>query len=195
MILYYDDTGQKQPSLDYARRCIGDYIGAGGDFKVDFYTGEFGKPYVESILINGNKYPSPIHFSISHSGSLLICLVAEFNVGADCQFIGAYDGKREIAARFFSPEENGYLSRYSENNAYTRAFTEVWALKEAYTKYTGKGLSEGLTKFSVAGSNGLVKTLRGARLTLLPELCGCAVAVCYEDISKKDIKIEVKRHV
>ena len=56
---------------------------------------------------------------------------------------------------FFAKEENDYLDRLRGSGGaqeVTDAFFTIWTLKEAYAKYTGKGMSEGFSGFSVMPS-------------------------------------------
>ncbi len=65
------------------------------------------------------------------------------SVGIDIECIREYDEK--IAERFFTKEEQDYL-KYSENK--NEDFVRIWTSKEAYGKFTGGGLNDGL-KFSI----------------------------------------------
>ncbi|MBQ9549685.1 MAG: 4'-phosphopantetheinyl transferase superfamily protein [Lachnospiraceae bacterium] len=65
------------------------------------------------------------------------------SVGVDIECIRDYD--EGIAERFFTKEEQDYL-KFSENKE--EDFTRIWTSKEAYGKFTGGGISDGL-KFSI----------------------------------------------
>lgn len=83
-----------------------------------------GKPYFEN---------TDIHFSVSHSGDLWVCLFAHFNVGVDIQMIK--DGRlQEIAERFFTKEEAESVRQEGRN-----AFFRIWTSREACGKYEGSG--------------------------------------------------------
>ena len=85
-----------------------------------------GKPYIEG----------DVHFSVSHSGKYFVCVIADKNVGIDIQIQRKADTKK-IAARYFTEEEIRLIEKGEEE-----AFFYIWARKEAYSKYTGKGLQE-----------------------------------------------------
>jgi len=83
-----------------------------------------GKPYFENCNI---------HFSISHSGEMWVCLVADFNVGVDIQLIK--EGPLEaIADRFFSKEQAEAVRSKGK-----KEFYRIWTAREACGKYAGTG--------------------------------------------------------
>ena len=110
----------------------------------------------EAWNISRDKYGKPyltdrpeIHFSVSHSGSYWVCAVSDQPVGLDLQFRsrkgGTGNGRHSdrIAERFFHPDENMYIQNAGD-------FYDVWAAKESYVKYTGRGIGEGFERFAVA---------------------------------------------
>ena len=151
----------KKLSLVFAIKCICDFIGEKeSDIEIVFGKNEYGKPHVESIhkIIEKNreenekiKMDISLFFSVSHSENMMICAVACFNIGADCQkgSIDNIENCKKIAKRFFSGQENIFLDSLSDDE-YINNFFMIWAKKEAYIKYTGKGLAEGMNTFSVA---------------------------------------------
>jgi len=147
----------KKLSLAFAKKCLCDYIGEKEeDIEIIFSINDYGKPYAESIYKIGEKtgikkMDVALFFSVSHSENMIICAVACFNVGADCQIKNTDDVSkcRKIAARFFSARENAFLESEDKERDYTDNFFKIWTKKEAYIKYTGRGLAEGLDTFSV----------------------------------------------
>ena len=93
-----------------------------------------------------------LFFSVSHSENMIICAVACFNIGADCQKNNTNNIEqcRKIAKRFYTEKENIFLDLFIDGVEYINNFFEIWAKKEAYIKYTGKGLAEGLNTFTVS---------------------------------------------
>lgn len=109
-----------------------------GRIELQIQEKENGKPYLLT-------YPD-LFFSISHSGSLVGCVFAETEIGFDLQQIRSC--KQELLIKKFHPDEQAYyFSRNLEDR--TEVFFRLWAIKEAYVKYTGKGLSEGFSGFRV----------------------------------------------
>ena len=160
-------------SLAFVKKCICDFIGEKERvINIVFSKNQYGKPSVESIYkINPQnksikiKIDISLFFSLSHSENMMICAVACFNIGADCQKrnIENIDSCKKIADRFYSKKENIFLDSLLDSSnpeksdkdiknkeqTYINNFFRIWTKKEAYIKYTGKGLSEGLKNFSV----------------------------------------------
>ena len=106
---------------------------------------ENGKPYFE-----GEGLP---YFSVSHSGQLWVCLMAEFPVGIDIQEETKADIKG-IAERYFSQDEKVYADIYDREGFY-----RLWTYKEAYTKLRGESIFENVSKTSLIDDDSLVKSL------------------------------------
>ena len=88
---------------------------------------ELGKPFLKDHRA---------HFSITHSGRWVGIAVSDRNIGADLQILSPIRPK--VLQRAFTIEEQQYIG---EDN--TR-FTELWTRKEAYAKYTGRGMAKQL---------------------------------------------------
>jgi phosphopantetheine--protein transferase-like protein len=99
----------------------------------DFTIGvkEKGKPF----FINNKE----VCFSISHSKHYVAIVIDNQEVGADIEEIR--QGKKSIAERFFAKEENDYLNNYKED-AYDKAFTQLWTMKESFVKQNGEGIAD-----------------------------------------------------
>ncbi|MBR3515027.1 MAG: 4'-phosphopantetheinyl transferase superfamily protein [Lachnospiraceae bacterium] len=113
-----------------AREYLGENAPAG---IYEILTTEQGKPYFKD-------FPD-LHFSLSHSGQMVLVALSEQQVGADIQ--EWKELKADIAGRFFHPEETAYLRSLPASSS-EKAFFDLWCLKESYIKYTGKGLSQPL---------------------------------------------------
>ncbi|MCR4624504.1 MAG: 4'-phosphopantetheinyl transferase superfamily protein [Lachnospiraceae bacterium] len=81
-----------------------------------------------------------IFFNLSHSGSRVMCILADVPVGCDVEKIGK--GNPKIAKRFFTEPENAELEAAGKLNEqlYKDLFYTYWTLKECYVKCTGQGL-------------------------------------------------------
>lgn len=108
------------------------------DNNIDFIFGEKNKPYLENIKID---------FSISHSKAGIVCAVYDGRdtVGVDIEKIGTYNEK--IALRVCCKKELFLLSNEPDNKK-ANLFYEMWVKKEAYSKMTGKGFSEGFNNIN-----------------------------------------------
>ena len=97
---------------------------AAGFSPEDFLEDEKGKPYLKG---------HPVHFNVSHSGLLWMCMVGDAPCGIDiqqekdCSF-------EKISARHFNDEEQAYIGREGISG-----FFRLWTMREAYGKYTGQG--------------------------------------------------------
>jgi phosphopantetheinyl transferase (holo-ACP synthase) len=179
-------SGEK-PSLAFAKMCICDYIGRKeGRVEFKFIRNKYGKPFIKKISRKkGGQINRDVFFSLSHSGDVLICAVSRYNIGADCQLINIKDIKtcKKIAGRFYSPQENRFLDGLPEID-YINNFFKIWTKKEAYIKYTGRGLSEGLSTFSV-------NDLAGVNFKrALPELSGAYIYLCYGEENKDNLEVK-----
>ena len=94
---------------------------------------------------------SPLHFNLSHSGTLLALAVSRYGViGTDVENTNRRVPAETIIRRFFSAEEQCYFRNLSSAAARQQYFFTLWTVKEALLKMTGDGLSYGLHQFHVA---------------------------------------------
>lgn len=100
---------------------------------LEFTYGPGGKPYLKNY---------PIYFNLSHSGDYVVCAVSEQEVGVDIQEHRKENVER-LAKRFFSPRETDVL-RACKPEEREALFFDLWAKKEAYGKYTGKGITDSI---------------------------------------------------
>ena len=96
---------------------------------LDIAAHEHGKPYLTAA--------PDVHFSLSHSGTWVVCAVSDHPVGVDIQQCRSF--KPNIADRFFHPDEVQYLSALPSAERES-AFYTLWTLKESYVKADGRGL-------------------------------------------------------
>nr|WP_315023302.1 4'-phosphopantetheinyl transferase superfamily protein [uncultured Aminipila sp.] len=136
MVLYVHN-GKEQKGIageELVKKALADYSNKIYDAAL-IKCGKHGKPYFENI---------PVCFSISHSGEIWVCLMADFNVGMDIQIYKQLKYEK-VAQRFFQENEVKYINEQGID-----AFFQVWVRKEAYVKYTGNGFAnEGFSNFSV----------------------------------------------
>ena len=90
-----------------------------------------------------------IKTSLSHSGALAVCAVADVPVGVDVQ------REKQISPalieRVCTPEEKQWL--YAQNEKRDALFAQLWARKESYVKAQGPGLAAGMKSVSVCEKN------------------------------------------
>jgi len=121
------------------RMVISDTLGLSND-EIFFDYGKHGKPFLRGH--------SDFHFSFSHAGEYVAFVGSDTPAGIDTE--SGKRGNEKIAKRCFT--ENEYSAVYERG---TESFVRIWTCKEAYVKYLGTGLSEGLDTFDVLdGSTG-----------------------------------------
>lgn len=97
-------------------------------FPLSYEYGEQGKPQIVNF---------PKKFNLSHSGDYVVCGVSDGEVGVDIQKWVPF--KERTAERFFAKEEWKLLQE-TDVEKRTELFYRLWSRKEAYGKYTGKGI-------------------------------------------------------
>lgn len=131
-----------------------------------FQYGPYQKPYLKSI--------PECYYSLSHSGSYVLCAIGNCEVGADIQ---EYKDEKAylLAKRYFTEEETTNMNQGSEEEK-RQNFYRLWTAKEAYVKLTGRGLGQGLDSFFVDLEK---KTVGTAFLQEYQEVPEYAISVCY----------------
>lgn len=127
------------------------------------YT-SYGQPYL-------SEYPD-ISFSISHSGSMIICAITleKIHLGIDIQEFSASTKWSALSSRFFTLNEQIEISGGIDEEACKKNFFRHWSAKEAYIKMKGTGLSCSLDSFTADVSSGVITSVNGKE----------AVAYIYE---------------
>ena len=111
---------KRMPSEEFIKKILKKY-----HIEYDIFYNEHRKPYIKN---------NPIYFNISHSGDYIVGVVSDKEVGVDIQEL-MY--KEKVVDRICTENEKKYPIT-PEN------FTKMWAIKEAYVKKVGIGLSYGL---------------------------------------------------
>ena len=104
-------------------------------------TGEYSVIYSDDDkprLKNKNDF----FFNISHSDDYVTLAVSDSEVGCDIQEIRPYNSK--VAVRHYCKNETELIESSSDKDD---VFIRFWALKESILKFTGKGLSGGLSSY------------------------------------------------
>jgi len=108
---------------------------------VAFARGAHGKPFLPE---------GGLHFNVSHTHELALYAIArDREVGVDVEWMRPQVAHEQIAARFFSLEEQEALAQVPAE-ARQAAFYNIWTRKEAYVKARGDGIAAGLGTFAVS---------------------------------------------
>lgn len=94
-----------------------------------------GKPYIEGF---------PVHFSVSHSDHMWVCLMGDTENGVDIQNM-AHSNYEAIARRFFQPEEQKAV-----DTGGILSFFKLWCRKEAFIKLFGLTIGDTIDWLNVA---------------------------------------------
>ena len=130
-----------------------------------------GKPFFKSI---------PLEFSISHSENIWVCAMGSCRVGIDIQ-IEKSAKTLEIAKRFFNKEESDFVTEYG-----SKAFFQIWSMKEAFVKFIGKGISYGFDTFSVVVDGKIVDSMENPIKCYFQKIELTEALECYICTLKKE---------
>ena len=104
---------------------------------IEEYTVEYNSNE-KPILISENT----MYFNISHSGDYVALALSDKEVGCDIQEIRPYNPK--VAKRNYSKNETDFIEKSHNKD---ESFIRLWALKESVLKFTGMGISGGLSNY------------------------------------------------
>lgn len=127
------------------------------------------------------------HFNISHSGTLVACVLAGAPVGIDIEAVKPASDHLAIARTHFSADEANWVAARSD--AVARRFIALWTIKEAYLKALGIGLTipvAGIAASRTALRSGRVASSAAPQPTpwhcrLAKPAPGYWLALCYGD--------------
>ncbi|MDR1725048.1 MAG: 4'-phosphopantetheinyl transferase superfamily protein [Bacteroidales bacterium] len=134
-------TKQQQIS-SWAKQMVLKYVG----LPLEIVYKSNGKPFFK----NNNT----IKLSISHTYDYVAVAISNREIGIDIEHLR--QNKQEIAKRFFTNEENNFLSSVN-TDSYDFYFTKLWTLKEAYSKCIGAGISGTFSQITIDVSTLSVK--------------------------------------
>ena len=99
--------------------------------EIIFGTVKNGKPFAVNAQIN---------FNVSHSGNIVVCAVADREIGIDIEKIRNVNPK--TVQRFATENEIELIKKVPDG------FFKIWTLKEAYFKCIGTGLGSDIKNVS-----------------------------------------------
>lgn len=101
-----------------------------------FKNNAHGKPYISNIPLEDFPFPQ---FNISHSGNVVVIVIAWSAIGVDVELLRSIDNLSDVSQSVMSKTECFDLS-ISPADLRSQQFLELWTLKEAYSKAHGLGL-------------------------------------------------------
>ena len=126
------------------RTILGQYTALKPD-SLRFRYGQQGKPFLAD-----QPDGKVLNFNLAHSHELaLFGFTRGREIGVDLEYVRPLPQLNQIAARFFSAQENAELESLPSSQQQI-AFYNCWTRKEAYIKAIGEGLSMPLDAFDVS---------------------------------------------
>lgn len=139
----------------------------------DLGTGEYDKPCVQ-----GRPY---VQFSLTHTGRWAVCAVDVYPVGVDAETVRPH--RMAVAKRFYTAEEQRWIEGLPSEKERDRAFTRFWTRKEAYLKYTGRGIGGDWASVAPFG-----RTDRFIRLSMKGSRAGLPIIVCPTELLSRFVR-------
>ena len=125
--------------------------GEEGDLPFRIVKEPGGKPAV----VDKNGEPYPVHVSVTHTGDWLACAVGDYPMGIDAE-LKDRSVKAGLIRRICTEDEVQWLEQAmtevpeeQKEEWLRQKLIWLWVRKEAYVKYLGTGIGEGLKTFSV----------------------------------------------
>lgn len=129
-----------------------------GTSKARLDYGPDGKPYLAD-------FPQ-LHFNLSHCNQGIALVLSSEPVGVDIESFDRYD--EQLIDPTMSAAESAMI-RSSANSG--QAFIQLWTKKEAFVKYTGKGIEDDIKDILELHGEANIKTFVNPSI-------GCAISVC-----------------
>ena len=157
----FENSDSKEKRHSQVQAALREYTGI--DSAEVLYTSR-GKPYVKGV-------PEDIYVSVTTADEVMVAAFSSKPVGIDGEHMARFENDtRErkpdyiaLAERFFSSDEAEYVRDGSEE---AERFAQIWVRKEAYVKYTGKGMSD-FSNFSVTDGIKLFNKINGVAVKKL----------------------------
>ncbi|MBT2440923.1 4'-phosphopantetheinyl transferase superfamily protein [Streptomyces sp. ISL-36] len=123
------------------RRLLGAYLGVAAE-EVRFHSEPCpccGGPHGRPAVAQGR---TPLHFSLSHGGDLVLVGVASVPIGVDVEALPELEVVAELGAALHRAEAREVAAASPEESR--SVFARLWVRKEAYLKGIGTGLGRDL---------------------------------------------------
>lgn len=142
----------------------------------EIYFGDNGKPETDKL-----------HFNLSHTENMVICAVANKEVGCDIEKTSKAPGR--VAERFFTGREKAHLEAVPKEKRNSEFF-RIWTMKESYIKMTGEGMKVPFQSLEIRLED-RIKIYRDKKeqncFLREYELPGYRISVCSKDDTFSDV--------
>lgn len=131
-----------------------------------------------------------LHMNLSHCKGLAVAAVGRMPLGVDAETTRRIP--ESLMQKVCAPEE---IRQIQSEDDHAAAFSRFWTLKEAYAKYTGKGIGLDFSalRFSRNEDNSLIfHHPDAANVCFIQQtgVSGCAVSLCYQNDAETEIVIK-----
>lgn len=126
----YKENGNKYTNSELAYKKLDELLASHGVYNRCLFRNKNGKPYCKK----------KVYFNISYSNNIFVIAISNREIGIDVEEIRTCMSSGLIIKRFFSKNEQEYINNGDKDKE--RRFFELWTKKEAYVKYTGKGIGK-----------------------------------------------------
>lgn len=158
-ISIFENVSDKAKRHAQVQSALREYTGI--DSAEVLYTAN-GKPYIKGL-------DKDMYISVTTADEVMVVAFSDKPVGIDGERLTRFEKKERktdyivLAERFFTTDEAEYVR---DATVAFDAFAAVWIRKEAYVKYTGKGMSD-FGNFSVVDDGKLVNKVNGVSIKKL----------------------------
>ncbi|MBQ3081520.1 MAG: 4-phosphopantetheinyl transferase family protein [Clostridia bacterium] len=157
----FENISDKEKRHAQVQSALREYTGIDS---AEVYYNNRGKPFIKGL-------PEEMYISVTTADEVMVVVFSDKPVGIDGERLTRFENDaREkkpdyisLAERFFTGEEAEYVR---EGSVEGEQFANVWVRKEAYVKYTGKGLSD-FANFSVVDGSKFLSKVNGVPIKKL----------------------------
>ena len=157
----FENISDKEKRHAQVQSALREYTGIDS---AEVYYNNRGKPFIKGL-------PEEMYISVTTADEVMVVVFSDKPVGIDGERLTRFENDSRakkpdyitLAERFFTGEEAEYVR---EGSVEGEQFANVWVRKEAYVKYTGKGLSD-FANFSVVDGSKLLSKVNGVPIKKL----------------------------
>lgn len=157
----FENISDKEKRHAQVQSALREYTGIDS---AEVYYNNRGKPFIKGL-------PNDMYISVTTADEVMVVVFSDKPVGIDGERLTRFESDARakkpdyitLAERFFTGEEAEFVR---EGSVEGEQFAQIWVRKEAYVKYTGKGLSD-FANFSVVDGSKLLGKVNGVSIKKL----------------------------